>query len=85
MSGKAIGYAGYFIELGAFVDAQPRPCTSCCQRAVRARSVWLDSAYLVDVAVPFRRFKQSGWGRELPESRVRAFTEIRTVTINLQV
>lgn len=71
--------------LGAFVWTSNLGRAHRISNGLRAGSVWVNSAYLVDAAVPFGGFKQSGWGRELSEAGVRAFTETRTVTINLDV
>jgi p-cumic aldehyde dehydrogenase len=71
--------------LGAFVWTSNLGRAHRIAGSFRAGSVWVNSCYLVDAAVPFGGFKQSGWGRELSEAGVRAFTETRTVTINLDV
>jgi acyl-CoA reductase-like NAD-dependent aldehyde dehydrogenase len=36
-----------------------------------------------DRVVPWAGFKQSGWGRELGQDGVEAFTELKAVTIKL--
>lgn len=46
---------------------------------MQAGSVWINSGYALDPAVPFGGFKQSGLGRELSEEGIRAYMETRAV------
>lgn len=47
--------------------------------AIRAGSVWINCHGIVDSALPFGGYRQSGWGREVSEEGVRSFTELKTV------
>ena len=49
---------------------------------VRAGTVWVNCYDVLDSAVPFGGFKQSGIGRELGEYGLQNYLEIKTVTIN---
>jgi len=46
---------------------------------VQAGSVWINCHGIVDAALPFGGFKQSGWGREVSEEGLLAYTETKTV------
>jgi len=50
---------------------------------LRAGTVWINCYDALDAAAPFGGFKQSGIGRELGEYGLEAYTEIKTVTIQL--
>lgn len=52
-------------------------------RRVRAGTIWVNCYDVFDAAAPFGGFKMSGQGRELGEEGLRAYTETKTVTINL--
>jgi aldehyde dehydrogenase (NAD+) len=51
---------------------------------VRAGTVWVNCYDVFDAAAPFGGFKQSGIGRELGEYGLQQYTEVKTVTVNLQ-
>ena len=51
--------------------------------AVRAGTVWVNCYDVFDAAAPFGGFKFSGMGRELGEAGLQAYTENKTVTMNL--
>ena len=53
-------------------------------KALRAGTVWINCYDVFDAAVPFGGFKMSGIGRELGEYALENYTEIKTVTVNLQ-
>jgi phenylacetaldehyde dehydrogenase len=53
-----------------------------CSR-IRAGTVWGNCHYRMDPAVPFGGFKQSGLGREQGREGVEAYTELKTVMIEL--
>jgi phenylacetaldehyde dehydrogenase len=46
---------------------------------LRAGSVWINAHNILDPALPFGGFKQSGWGREQGSEAIRMFTEVKTV------
>jgi aldehyde dehydrogenase (NAD+) len=50
---------------------------------VRAGTVWVNCYDVFDAAAPFGGFKMSGMGRELGEYGLHQYSEIKTVTINL--
>ena len=52
-------------------------------RRVRAGTIWVNCYDVFDAAAPFGGFKMSGQGRELGEEGLRAYTETKTVTLNL--
>jgi p-cumic aldehyde dehydrogenase len=47
---------------------------------IRAGSVWINCHGVVDAAMPFGGFKESGWGREVSEDGVLLYTETKSVT-----
>ena len=48
---------------------------------VRAGTVWVNCYDVFDAAAPFGGFKMSGYGRELGEEGLKAYTENKTVTV----
>ncbi len=50
---------------------------------VRAGTVWVNCHNVIDAALPFGGFKQSGWGRENGVEAVKAFTETQSIVISL--
>lgn len=48
-------------------------------KALQAGSVWINCHGIVDAAVPFGGFKESGWGREVSEEGVLMYTETKSV------
>lgn len=52
-------------------------------RRVRAGTIWVNCYDVFDAAAPFGGFKMSGQGRELGEDGMRAYTETKTVTMQL--
>lgn len=50
---------------------------------VRAGTIWVNCYDVFDAAAPFGGFKMSGYGRELGEEGLKAYTESKTVTIAL--
>jgi p-cumic aldehyde dehydrogenase len=46
---------------------------------LEAGSVWINCHGVVDAAIPFGGFKQSGWGREVSEEGIHVYTETKTV------
>jgi len=50
---------------------------------VRAGTVWVNCYDVFDAAAPFGGFKMSGYGRELGEEGLKAYTESKTVTVAL--
>ena len=52
---------------------------------VRAGTVWINCYDVFDAAAPFGGFKHSGFGRELGEASLDAYTELKTVVTSLDV
>ncbi len=50
---------------------------------VRAGTIWVNCYDAFDAAAPFGGFKMSGYGRELGEEGLKAYTESKTVTVAL--
>ncbi len=50
---------------------------------IRAGTVWVNCHNVIDAALPFGGFKESGWGRENGIDAVKAFTETQTVVLSL--
>ena len=48
----------------------------------KAGTVWINSYHILDPALPFGGYKQSGWGREHGSSAFDAYTETKTVILN---
>ncbi len=51
--------------------------------SVRAGTVWVNCYDVFDAAAPFGGFKMSGMGRELGQAALENYTELKTVTMNL--
>jgi len=54
-------------------------------RKLRSGSVWVNCHNVLDPAMPFGGYKQSGWGRELGREAVYSCTESKSLCINLSV
>ena len=52
-------------------------------RRLKAGTVWINTYGLLDAALPFGGFKQSGFGRELGMHAVEHYTELKTIWMNL--
>lgn len=52
-------------------------------RRLQAGTVWINTYGLMDAALPFGGFKQSGFGRELGSHAVEHYTELKTVWLNM--
>ena len=50
---------------------------------IRAGTVWVNCHNVIDAALPFGGFKESGWGRENGIEAVRSYTETQTIVISL--
>ncbi len=46
---------------------------------LRAGTVWVNTYNVLDAAMPFGGFKQSGWGREMGEDVLNLYTETKSV------
>ena len=52
-------------------------------RRIKAGNVRVNAAAALDFAMPFGGYKQSGWGRENGREGVEAYTELKSVAIDL--
>jgi acyl-CoA reductase-like NAD-dependent aldehyde dehydrogenase len=52
-------------------------------RRLKAGTVWINTYGLMDAALPFGGYKQSGFGRELGSQALEHYTEVKTVWLNL--
>lgn len=52
-------------------------------RRLRAGTVWINTYGLMDAALPFGGYKQSGFGRELGIHAIEHYTELKTVWLSL--
>jgi aldehyde dehydrogenase (NAD+) len=50
---------------------------------IQAGSVWINDAYQINCQLPFGGYKQSGLGRELGLDALDAYTEVKTVALDL--
>lgn len=50
---------------------------------IRAGILWVNSHHMVDAGFPFGGVKQSGWGREMGYPGIEAYTELKSVAVNL--
>jgi acyl-CoA reductase-like NAD-dependent aldehyde dehydrogenase len=53
-------------------------------RGIKAGTVWVNTTGLFDPAVSFGGYKQSGFGRELGKHSLEAYTEMKSVWVNLK-
>ena len=53
-------------------------------RGIKAGTVWVNTTGLFDAAVSFGGYKQSGFGRELGKHSLEAYTENKSVWVNLK-
>src|SRR5216684_2966877 len=52
-------------------------------RRLKAGTVWINTYGLMDAALPFGGYKQSGFGRDLGMDAIEHYTELKTVWMNL--
>jgi aldehyde dehydrogenase (NAD+) len=52
-------------------------------KRLRAGTVWVNTYGLMDAALPFGGYKQSGFGRELGAQAVEHYTELKSVWLNM--
>ena len=52
-------------------------------RAVQAGTVWINCHHVMDAAMPFGGYKQSGWGREMGSAALEMYTESKAVCVQL--
>jgi acyl-CoA reductase-like NAD-dependent aldehyde dehydrogenase len=52
-------------------------------RAVKAGTVWVNTYNMYDAASPFGGYKQSGFGRDLGETALEGYTQVKSVWVDL--
>ncbi|SIT41743.1 Aldehyde dehydrogenase (Acceptor) (fragment) [Paraburkholderia piptadeniae] len=52
-------------------------------RALKAGRVWINTYGETDPVMPFGGFKQSGWGRELGQASIDAYTQVKAVMLRM--
>lgn len=52
-------------------------------RRLKAGTIGVNTHHVVDVALPFGGFKQSGWGREMGYDAIALYTEVKSVAVAL--
>jgi phenylacetaldehyde dehydrogenase len=52
-------------------------------RAVHAGTVWINCHHVMDAALPFGGYKQSGWGREMGAAAMEMYTESKSICIQI--
>ena len=65
------------------VDAHTSATAHQMVRRLQAGNVRVNAAAAPDFAMPFGGYKQSGWGRENGREGVEAYTELKSVAIDL--
>lgn len=50
---------------------------------MQAGTVWINCYNVLDAALPFGGFKQSGWGREMGQAVLKNYTETKTVVVQI--
>jgi len=51
--------------------------------SLRAGTVWVNCHNVFDTSMPFGGYKMSGYGRELGEYGIEAYTEVKSVIISI--
>ncbi|KAL1640210.1 mitochondrial aldehyde dehydrogenase [Diplodia intermedia] len=69
--------------LGAAVFTKNLERAHIVARKVKSGTVWVNSSNDCDFRVPFGGVKQSGFGRELGEAGLEAYTQVKAVHVNL--
>jgi len=50
---------------------------------MQAGTVWINCYNVLDPALPFGGYKQSGWGREMGHEVLNNYTELKTVVVQI--
>jgi phenylacetaldehyde dehydrogenase len=66
--------------LGAGIWTQDISKAHALAKKLRAGTVWINCYNVFDAALPFGGYKQSGWGREMGQEVLKAYTEVKAVT-----
>lgn len=73
-----------FYGLAAAVWTRDIAKTHRLARELKAGTIWINCYDVFDAAAPFGGYKMSGFGRDLGKYALANYTEVKTVTINLQ-
>ena len=52
-------------------------------RRLKAGTVWINTYGVMDAALPFGGYKQSGFGRELGAEAIEHYTEVKSIWLSL--
>jgi phenylacetaldehyde dehydrogenase len=52
-------------------------------KLLKAGTIYCNTYNIYDAALPFGGYKESGWGREMGEEVLEAYTEIKSVIVEL--
>jgi phenylacetaldehyde dehydrogenase len=69
--------------LGAGVWTRDISKAHAMAKRLRAGTVWINTYNVYDAALPFGGYKQSGWGREMGHEALEAYTEVKSVCVQL--
>src|ERR1700728_2624133 len=69
--------------LGAGAGAQNVLRAHRVAAALESGQLWVNCYQACDSALPFGGYKDSGWGRETCRETMDAYTELKTVVVNL--
>jgi aldehyde dehydrogenase (NAD+) len=70
-------------ELAASVWSTNNVRALAIAERIQAGSVWINDAHQINCQLPFGGYKQSGLGRELGPDALDAYTEVKTVALDL--
>ena len=80
---KAVGIDPKTYGLGAGIWTKDLSTMHKLAAKIKAGTVWGNCHAVIDPALPFGGYKQSGIGREQGRQGVEAYTEVKTVIIEL--
>jgi len=69
--------------LGAGIWTKDISKAHALAKKIRADTVWINCYNVFDAVLPFGDYKQSGWGREMGNEVLEAYTEVKAVTTQL--
>jgi phenylacetaldehyde dehydrogenase len=71
----------YGLAAGVFTNDVRKAYTTA--RRLRAGTVWINTWHMLNSAVPFGGYKQSGWGREMGHDALEGYLETKSVITDL--
>jgi phenylacetaldehyde dehydrogenase len=80
LAAKANG-TSYGLGAGVFTSDVRKAYTTA--RKLRAGTVWVNTWHMLNAAVPFGGYKQSGWGREMGHAALEGYLETKSVITDL--